>query len=70
MIFGGNGDQGQLFTVNAATGAETLLGFTGRNFVGDLDFRPIPEPGTLGLAVAAIFSFFLRRPHAFTGGIQ
>jgi hypothetical protein len=46
VIFAGNGDQGQLFTLNATTGAQTLIGSTGRNFVGDIDFLSTPEPGT------------------------
>ena len=63
VIFGGTGDQHQLFTVNPVTGAEMLVGDTGRNFVGDLDFQvvpaqPVPEPGTgallaFGLLVVA-----------------
>jgi hypothetical protein len=47
VIFGDTGDSHQLFTVNAVTGAETLVGDTGRNFVGDLAFETVPEPGTL-----------------------
>jgi PEP-CTERM motif len=51
VIFGGTGDQSQLFTINAVTGAETLIGNTGRNFVGDLAFQSatVPEPTTLSL---------------------
>jgi len=49
LIFGGTGDEHQLFTVNAATGAETLIGDTGANYVGDLDFQPVPEPATYSL---------------------
>ncbi len=49
VIFGGTGDQHQLFTINPATGAATLLGDTGLTFIGDLDFRPVPEPGSLAL---------------------
>ena len=37
------------FAVNAATGAETLIGDTGANYVGDLDFQPVPEPATYSL---------------------
>ena len=60
-IFGGNGDQGQLFRVNAATGAETLVGNTGRNFVGDLAFSAVPEPASLGLFAAGCLGFALLR---------
>ena len=42
-IFGGTGDQHQLFTINPATGAETLVGDTGTTFVGGLTFT---TPGT------------------------
>ncbi len=49
VIFGGTGDSHQLFTTNPVTGAETLVGDTGRNFVGDLDFQEVPEPATLSL---------------------
>ena len=48
-IFGGTGDSGLLFKVNPVTGAETLVGSTGRNFVGDFAFTPVPEPSTLSL---------------------
>jgi hypothetical protein len=44
-IFGGNGDQAELFTVNPTTGAETLIGNTGTTFIGDLAFLT-PETGT------------------------
>jgi hypothetical protein len=49
VIFGGNGDAHQLFRVNPATGAETLVGDTGLTFVGDLDFRAAPEPSSVVL---------------------
>src|SRR5205823_2607571 len=42
VIFGGTGDFAELFTINPVTGAETLIGTTGRNFVGDLAFQPVP----------------------------
>jgi outer membrane protein assembly factor BamB len=48
VIFAGNGDQAQLFTLNPTTGAETLLGSTGRTFVGDIDFL-VPEPASIAL---------------------
>lgn len=38
-IFGGTGDAHEIYTINPATGAETLVGDTGQNFVGDIDFR-------------------------------
>jgi hypothetical protein len=37
-IFGGTGDQHQLYTINPTTGVETLIGDTGTTFVGDLAF--------------------------------
>ena len=49
VLFADNGDAAQLFTINPTTGAETLLGSTGRNFVGDLAFTPVPEPASLAL---------------------
>jgi hypothetical protein len=58
VIFGGTGDEHQLFTINSVTGAETLVGDTGNNFVGDVAFTSVPEPATLvlfgtGLAASA-----------------
>jgi len=53
VLYGGNGDQGQLFRINPQTGVESLVGSTGRNFVGDFAFAPVPEPGTLALAFFA-----------------
>ena len=54
VIFGGTGDSQTLFTITPG-GVETLVGNTGRNFVGDLAFQT-PEPASmlfaaLGLAV-------------------
>jgi hypothetical protein len=53
-IFGGTGDSGLLFRVNPVTGAETLVGSTGRNFVGDFAFTPVPEPSTLSLLAVGL----------------
>lgn len=53
VIFGGTGDAHQLFTINPLTGAETLVGDTGLNFVGDLAFL-VPEPATLALLGAGL----------------
>jgi hypothetical protein len=61
VIFGGNGDQAQLFTVNPTTGAETLLGSTGRTFVGDLAFQTVPEPATLALLSLGFAVLLVRR---------
>jgi hypothetical protein len=65
VIYGGNGDQGQLFRINATTGAETLVGSTGRNFVGDLAFAPIPEPGTFALGIAGLLACLWKRRAIF-----
>ena len=60
VLFAGNGDAAQLFTLNPGTGAETLIGSTGRTFVGDIAFLA-PEPGSLGLAVLGAFGLALYR---------
>ena len=49
VLFGGTGDSGNIFTINPTTGAETLVGSTGRDFVGDIAFVTSPEPSTLTL---------------------
>lgn len=64
-IFGGTGDGSDLFRVNPTTGAETLIGTTGLNFVGDLDFAT-PEPGPTALlaglgALGALLALRRRR---------
>ena len=62
-IFGGNGDQHTLFTVNPTTGAETLVGDTGSNFVGGLVFVT-PETGSsLGFLVIALIAVAGARRH-------
>ena len=60
VIFGGNGDDGELFTVNPLTGAETLVGSTGLSFVGDLAFA-VPEPGSLLLFASTLAAMALLR---------
>lgn len=51
-FFVSNGDGAQIFTLNPTTGAATpLSSSTGANFVADLDFANVPEPGTIGLAI-------------------
>ncbi len=47
-FFVSNGDGGQILTLNPVTGAATALPqTTGSNFVADLDFAAVPEPGTI-----------------------
>ena len=57
VIFAGNGDFHTLFTLNPATGAETIVGDTGGNFVGDFAFRPefAPAPGLNCLSPAEVW---------------
>jgi PEP-CTERM motif len=59
VLYAGNGDQHKLFRLNPVTGAETLIGDTGRTFVGDIDFF-VPEPASLGLISlgGAVLGFF------------
>jgi hypothetical protein len=51
---------GDIFTINPATGSQLAhLGTTGLDFVGDLDFRPVPEPlsgPVVGFGLLAILS--------------
>ena len=61
VLFGTNGDQAQLLTINPTTGAETLIGGTGRNFIGDIAFQTIPEPGSLALLGLGFAALLLRR---------
>ncbi|HZF13216.1 MAG TPA: hypothetical protein VFE33_30865 [Thermoanaerobaculia bacterium] len=39
VLFGGNGDEGEIFNLDPATGAATLLGNTSPTFLGGLGFR-------------------------------
>lgn len=56
-IFGGDGDLHQLFTIDPITGVQTLIGDTGRTFIGGLAFST-PETGTtfnlMAIAVAGL----------------
>jgi len=63
-IFAGNGDAGKIYNINPINGAETTVGNTGLNFVGDLDFQPVPEPMSLtmcGLGLVALVTYRLKR---------
>jgi sugar lactone lactonase YvrE len=53
-IFGGNGDQAELFTINPTTGAETLIGSTGTNLIGDLAFQTPDTGATFGLMIIGL----------------
>jgi hypothetical protein len=61
VIFAGTGDRAQLFTINPTTGNATLVGTTGTNFVGDLAFAPVPEPGAWILSFAGLAALAARR---------
>lgn len=53
-----------LYTLDLTTGAATLVGSTGINLLGGLDWQPVPEPATLalfGLALAGL-AHARRRP--------
>ncbi len=60
-VFAGTGDQGNLYILNPNTGAQALVGNTGLNFVGDLDFAPVPEPGTWALAALGLLGILAVR---------
>jgi hypothetical protein len=44
VIFVGNGEDQQIFTIDPGTGVATIVGNTGSNLVGALAFRPSPSP--------------------------
>ena len=65
LLVGGTGSgnsflSGDIFTIDPATGNQIAhVSDTGLDFIGDLDFRPMPEPASLtllGLGVAAVLS--------------
>jgi hypothetical protein len=62
-IFSGEGDDGNIFTINPVTGQATLVGNTGLNFIGDLDFQA-PEPVSLVLCGLGLLGFALYRRKA------
>jgi hypothetical protein len=64
-IFAGNGDGGKIYTINPINGVETVVGNTGLNFVGDLDFQPAPEPISMWMCGLGLlgFSVYRRRLH-------
>lgn len=60
LLIGGNGSgdtllSGDIFSINPATGNQIAhLSETGLDFVGDLDFRPVPEPSSLTLVAIGV----------------
>jgi hypothetical protein len=72
LLIGGTGggnditsESGDIYSIDPATGNQVAhVSTTGLNFVGDLDFRPVPEPLSLtmaGLGLLSILSFYLVR---------
>jgi hypothetical protein len=59
VLFGGTGDQHQLFTIDPATGALTLIGDTGSTFIGDLAFQ---TPLSVGPGQCVAFPVDLAAP--------
>ena len=66
VIFGTNGDQHQLFTVDPVAGALTLIGDTGSTFIGDLAFQ---TPLVVGPGQCVPFPFNFPSP-AGAGGTR
>ena len=65
VLFVGNGDGSQIFTLNPNTGVATALtSTTGSSFVADLDFV-VPEPGTIILAGLGLAGLILYRRRSF-----
>ena len=54
-IFGGTGDEHELYTINPTTGAETLIGDTGSTFVGDIAFG-VPASKLANISTRAFVS--------------
>jgi hypothetical protein len=65
-LFGGNGDQAQLFTINPTTGNLSLIGGTGTTFIGDLAFQ---SPLILGPGQCGSLPFSLPAPAGPNGAI-
>jgi hypothetical protein len=60
-IFAGEGDDGAIRTINSTTGQVTSVGNTGLNFVGDLDFQPVPEPMNLTMCCLGLVALVVCR---------
>jgi hypothetical protein len=60
-IFVGTGDQSGVYILNPTTGAPTLIGNTGPNFVGDFAFTPVPEPASIVLIAGGLLALLTRR---------
>jgi hypothetical protein len=67
FLVGGTGSgssllSGDIFAIDPATGNQIAhLSDTGLDFIGDLDFRPVPEPLSLTLAGLGVVALLLRQ---------
>jgi hypothetical protein len=62
-LIAGDGDLGDIYSINPTTGNATFLFNTSPNFIGDIDFEIVPEPSVFALCIVGLVGIGVYRSH-------